>query len=395
MSIKNMLNDIAGHESMNVIAEPSTTPTMSTMEVALAVVDADVANAEKDVAETIGNIDLTLGNTEQLEEKIADLADATAGMESMISGGTPFNSGLFAHYYKTATKIANTFGGNIQHQGAESFENKDGLNTEIIQGVESFKDIGKKAVGKVKELFIELYNRFLSLFDNFIQGYGAMAKQAKALGDHITGKMTFPSDINLPAACNYADNKGEVSDVVQLVIGMVNGLKGMASTSHSDDIKKAVDFALDGLGTVGKKTVIGHDTEGNTYEVTFNKAHFKYTQPSTEKSLSSMNLFDVGAESEGQTVKGLNGNQLKSLAKSVESMCDKLSKIDLSRKGLTTIRDHAIYATEKGMSNTQYLTDAHKGMLKLCRGASEIAVKSIKAQLAFIRAHIQASTSVK
>ncbi|AEV89549.1 putative virion structural protein [Pseudomonas phage OBP] len=401
MSFKDLFSGISGTESMDII--PDTQPVVveqvvySPEEAALIVNDRDVAINDTVVTQLTNVVDNTATAMEVLTDKVEELQTSIEGMESMRSGKVEFNAGLFAHHYNKAAKISAQFGAKPQHLGAESFTSKDELGQELLDGCEAFKDIAKKAGGKVKEMFIALYNGFLDLFDKYIAGYKNLGQRATTLLSQVTKDakdMVAADKVKLPAACAFVDDKGQASDIPQQVIALANGLKSIGSTAHPDDVMKAVDFATKGILDLGKKSQMGTDETTDTYKVEFNDVHFTLVVPREVKGLDQLALKDIGTDSKAREVSGMAPNQLISLLKEIESYCKKLEAVDLSRKGLTTIRDNAIARTNAGFE-AKNVQNLHAGMLKLCKGVSELSGRSIKGQLAFVQAQISQSTKKK
>lgn len=402
MSFQDLFKQLTGQESLDDIqVSPHDTVIYTPEEGALIINERDDAITETAIANLTSVVEKAEGAMEVLADKVEDLQNSIQGMENMRNGSQQFNADLFAYHYNRAAKISNQFGLNLSRQGAESFAGEG-----EVAGLESMKDVAVKAGAKIKELFVKLYNGFLDIFDAFFNSYSQIGQRADILQRELgaLAQATFPDKVTVPADSGLLDSKGGAAKQVKEMLALANGLKAEASTSWrpGEELLKATQFVTDQVSNMGKRSQIAHEEGTDSYEIEFNNATFTYVAPRDIKGLAKMNITDIKVgEGQGE-ISALGQAELKKVLSDVSEYCKGMRNVDLSRKGMTTVRDAVIAkssAQKRGENvddiDVKAVTDLHTGLLKVGRGVNTLLIKTLKAQLGFVQAHLNQAKTAK
>lgn len=394
MSFKDIFKTVTGQESLDAEITPTGAVAYVHTEGSHAVYERDEAITEGAIARLTSVIDELDGNISVLTDKVDDLRTDLAGMEGMLSGACEFNPGLFKYHYNHASKIGSSFGLTLERSGNESFDDKDNLDASIISGTESLKDVAKKGAAKLKELFIQLYNAFLNVYDQYLSSFARMASRAKELEKEVTDKsnsLKRSGKIELPRECNFIDDKGMYPQIDNLY-GMLNGIKSSAANGEGteESIMGAVNFVSNGISKLGKKHLLSSDENTNTYNFEAQGFDFTYVEPTKGTGVGKMNLKNIVAHPTGRSISPAAPSDLSRVLREVIMTCNNMKKADMSRKNMTTIRDRAIAKIETGEEeNGKIMKDLHHGLLQFGRGVNVMCGNVTKAQLAFVTLHLK------
>lgn len=386
--LKSIFASVAGVESADVVPVPEAVE-LTAEQVATEIVDKELAQVE--VALTANTAEIAQQNTaiDAVEEKLEDLQEQIGGMESQMSGATPFNAGLFAERYSRGAKIVAKFGAPVELHGNESFADASTANMNALAGLESMKETASKAVGAIKQFFINLYNTFITAGTNLFARFGGLKKKAANFKSRAGSETLKTGKVSVSVrAATYLDDKGSDNGAV----GIILAAAGRDHAMTKENALAHVGSIVDALAKVGTKTVKGSEAGAETLEVSMNKVKVTIVKPTTEEGLGKAKLRVSGNGEKAETeVEALTKEAAVKLAGHVETEAGKISQAKLNANDLKKSRDKAIAEMEKKAEGDEVKTvkayrNAHRDTMELTVEGLKFASDILAAQLDMVDA---------
>lgn len=397
MSLNNIFSMVAGLEDDSEIQD---TVVATAEEAAEAIVSEEIAVVEAEVEKQTAEVAAAEVRIDVVEEKIEELAEEIDGVESMLSGSTPFNAGLVEYRFNRAVGIANRFSNEkAELMGSESFADASTAQMNTLAGLESMKETLIKAGEKVKKFFIELYKSFIAVITGLFDRLKGLEKKAGVIKAAVNSKEKFKDKVKVPG---LLDPRGEAKGVVDAVIkasaSVSKNLTQLGSVSTRDAVSTAVSAIVDELAKSGTKSVKSSDVNTETLEVKINSATLTLVSPKTDDGVSDASFkLDTG-KTDDKEVAALTKGQLITICNSVAADAAKLRPAKLDAKALAATRDQAIAALAKQAAEEDtgkdekkkligYIRSGHRASLKLTSGALKLGSNVLASQLSFVKAH--------
>lgn len=381
-------------------------PVIAPEEAEAAVIEAELSNVEKEVAQQEVVIQQAETAIDAIEDKIDDLQEQIEGMESMMNGTTPYNAALFADKYARMAKIVARFHVPISHVGAESLSEVTDANLNAYAGLCSAKETAGKALGKVKEFFISLYNSFIAAITGLFNRLNGIKKSAENLKKTVQGKEKIKEGkVKIPtAAALYLDKNGNAGNGITALVSGLNvvpqHLDQLNGGKSINAVASVVDLVADKMmkfGSVATKEKTA-DTATFVVSVDGNKVA-TVVAPITDKGIPSTK-WTTGTDAKNLTTEldvSVSKSDLVQLCVAVAEGAGKLQTARLDSKSLNSSRDKAIAALDKGDSEAEKeahgeskaaIKAGHRAVLALGKAAIGLGGDILVAQLGFIKAHI-------
>ncbi|AEV89548.1 putative virion structural protein [Pseudomonas phage OBP] len=358
MSYQDLFKNILGGESAELTPSQVDVIEKTAEEVAEDIIERDIAVAEKDFAVTQTTLEAHSDKLEVLDGLVEDLEESLDGMEAMTTGH--FNPELFASHYNKAVKIGNRFGLNLERHGVESFSSKETANYTVHAGVESLKEVGKKAVEEGKKILVEIWNSLIAGISNFVTIFSSVKTKAQGLLDGLSEDKLVTGTVKLPSDSFLLYN-GKTNDFYKRLVSIARAFNNY--TPNEDSYTNMVNSIEGKIGDGGK--VVANKDSGSV---------------SVEKAGEG--------KSESQAL-GLNG--VKSLLLDVVEGTDELLKAQANTKQLQMKRDQAIAKMGSGAKEENFVNQKKYGRLscKLVLQAMAVHTRILKAQFAVAKANFK------
>jgi len=241
------------------------------LEAAVEEARADTAEAQVVVEQAAQATEQAVAVLESHEELLEELAEEVAGVESMISGATPFNGVAFADRYNRCAKLNVALGGrDFNRCGAESLNDRATAQLFAVAGQEGFMDTLKQGASKVIEFIKGIFNSMINFFVGLKSTADGLERQAKTLSATISAKEP-KSRVKLGSwniGCDYANAglKGIdgilhagvfdlVSSSLPAFMDLSKKLDGIDMASFRSAYKKVTDDIKEVAKAAGKPNV--------------------------------------------------------------------------------------------------------------------------------------------
>lgn len=359
-------------------------------------------------------LDQAASDIQRIEEKAEYLQERLDGLEAMMSGSRDWNGALAQSLYQDCQRVmVNTFDKPLNAViGAESFQSKETVEHELIEGVESIKEKAGQFITAAKKFFETLYSSVIGFFKSF---FDFAAKQEKRADDIIDKLKTIKieklsNEFRLGAWNAYLDVSSGANNLGN---GLVMSSKPIYALQHwlteqnYGNALKSIRAGLVSFSQLGdKKSTKSSDDNTETVQVTLAGMDYILTIPkeNPKNAVSALRATKImfhrnrSAETATHLVgveKTKQGEALRSyLLKFVELIkrdIQDVRKNVLSTSELEAARKKALAAIDKDDKNQDHasvIRAANQAIINVSKTATKIQVNMLRAGLTYVENHL-------